>query len=356
MEKKSLFTVVQSPAMKRAMVLALIIGLVLVSGCKSGAKATADLAATVNGKDITVTELERQFKARVQGANPPPAADEVQDAKMQLLEQMINDEILLQLAAKENLTASDAEVELRFNEFKTQGQYTEESFQDQLKKQQMTVADIKQQLRMTQSIEKLVNKEITSKITVTDAEIKDFYDKNKDNFNPPPGFHLLHILVTPAPEIEIKNNKQDDAKTPAEAAAKAQRLLHDIQGGQDFAVVARDYSEDYNSAPAGGDIGFQSIEALNNIDPRLGEIVKTMKVGETSPVVPSRFGFHIVKLVEKDPGGPKDLADTRVKQQIHQVISSRKDQTLKNAFSEIARNNAKVTNYFAERVLASAGK
>jgi len=340
--------------MKCATVFVLLGSLILAGGCKSGTKSPAELAATVNSKDITMNELDKQFTARTEGANPPPAPDELQDAKMQLLDQMINDEILVQLAAKEGLTASDAEVALKFNEFKTQ--YTNEAFAEMLKKQKLSEDDIKKQLRMTQSIEKLVNKEITSKINVTEAEIKDFYDKNKESFNPPPGYHLLHILVTPAPEIEVRNLKQDDAKSPAEALAKAQRLLRDIQSGQDFAVVARDYSEDYNSVAAGGDINFQTIEALSNIDPRLGEVVKNMKVGETSPVIPSRFGFHIVKLVDKDPGGQKLLSDSRVKAQIHQAISGRKDQTLKNAFSEIARNNAKVTNYLAERVLASAGK
>jgi len=339
--------------MKRAIVYVLLLGLGLMAGCKTGTKATAELAASVNGKDITTAELEKEFIARTVGSNPP-APEEVHDAKMQLLEQMINDEILVQLAAKEGLTASDAEVALKFNEFKSQ--YTDDVFQEQLKKQQLTVDDIKKQLRMTQSIAKLVNKEITSKISVTEAEITDYYNKNKENFNPPPSYHLLHILVTPAPENEVRNLKNDDAKNPADAAAKAARLLHDIQSGQDFGVVARDYSEDSNSAPAGGDIQFQSLENLGNIDSKLAEIVKNMKVGETSPVVPSRFGYHIVKLVEKDPGGQKDLSDTRVKAQIHQMISNRKDQTLKNAFSEIARNNAKITNYLAERVLASAGK
>ncbi len=121
-------------------------------------------------------------------------------------------------------------------------------------------------------------------------------------------------------------------------------------------MVARDYSEDANSAPGGGDLNFQPLEAIANIDPRLGEVVKQLKIGETSPVVQSRYGYHIVKLVEKDAGGQKELSDTRVKAQIHQVISNRKDQTLKNAFSEVARDKAQVTNYLAQRVLEAAGK
>ena len=87
-----------------------------------------------------------------------------------------------------------------------------------------------------------------------------------------------------------------------------------------------------------------------------GEVVKQLKPGETSPIVQSRYGFHIVKLVEKDPGGQKEFSDNRVTSQIHQVIVNSKDQTLKNAFSEVARDKAQVTNYLAQRILDTAGK
>jgi len=344
--------------MKRATLSAVLIGLVIgmtfAAGCKSAATATAELAAKVNGKNITMADLDKQFKARTQGAGQAPAPEEVQDLKMQLLNQMINDEILMEMATTAGLAATEPEVDLKFNEFKSQ--YSEEAFQEQLKTQAMTVDDIKNELRKTQSVEKLVNKEITSKITVSEAEIKDFYEKNKESFNLPPGYHLLHILVTAVPEVEVKNAKHDDAKTPAEALAKAQKLLRDIQSGQDFAVVARDYSEDSNSAPNGGDLGFQPLEKIAMIDVHLADIVNQLKPGETSPIVQTRFGYHIVKLLERDPGGQKLLAEPRVKAQIHDVITNRKDQTLKNAFSELARDKAQVTNYFAERVLATAGK
>ncbi len=82
-----------------------------------------------------------------------------------------------------------------------------------------------------------------------------------------------------------------------------------------------------------------------------------MRVGETFPqIVESRFGFHIVKLLEKDAGGQKDLSDPRVQADVRTAIFNRKDQLLKAAFSESARNKATISNYFAERILASAGK
>jgi peptidyl-prolyl cis-trans isomerase SurA len=99
----------------------------LASGCKPASTATTDLAAKVNGKNITMAELDKQFKARTQGAGQTPAPEEVQDLKMQLLNQMINDEILMEMATEAGLAATDSEVDLKFNEFKSQ--YSEEAFQ-----------------------------------------------------------------------------------------------------------------------------------------------------------------------------------------------------------------------------------
>jgi len=221
----------------------------------------------------------------------------------------------------------------------------------------MTIDDIRNELRKSITIDKLVNKEITSKISVTDAEIKNFYEKNKDSFNLPESYHIAHILVTPVADPDLRNGKNDDAKSPDEAKQKAARLLKEVQGGRDFATVAKESSEDPSSGPNGGDLKFQPLQAIENIDPRLAQAVQKIRLGETFPqVIETRFGFHILKLMEKDAGGQKDLSDARVQAQVRQVIFNRKDQTLKNAFSEAARNKATVMNYLAERILAAAGK
>ena len=163
--------------------------------------------------------------------------------------------------------------------------------------------------------------------------------------------------MTPDVVPELNNAKKDDAKTPDEARQKAARLLKDIQTGQDFATVAKNYSEDPSTAPNGGDLNFQSLESITNTEPALAAAVKKMKVGETFPqVIETRFGFHILKLLDRDPGGQKDLSDPRVQAQVRQVIFNRKDSLYKNAFSENVRNGAKINNYLAQRVLESAGK
>jgi peptidyl-prolyl cis-trans isomerase SurA len=341
--------------MKCLSVVALITASLLTASCGSASKASADVVARVNGKDITTAQLEKQFQNRLNGAEQPPSAEEAQDLKLQVLNQLINDQILLEMASTAGLSATDAEVDVKFNEFKNQ--YTEEKFKDLLKEQKMTIDDIRNELRKSITIDKLVNKEITSKISVTDAEIKNFYEKNKESFNLPESYHIAHILVTPVADPDLRNGKSDDAKSPDEAKQKAARLLKEVQGGRDFATVAKESSEDPSSGPNGGDLNFQPLQAIENIDPRLAQAVQKMRAGETFPqVIETRFGFHILKLMEKDAGGQKDLSDPRVQAQVRQVIFNRKDQTLKNAFSEAARNKATVMNYLAERILASAGK
>ena len=341
--------------MKPSLTLVLLAGLLLTASCGSDTSASADVVARVNGKEITTAQLDKQFANRVAGAEQPPAPEEAESVKLEVLNQMINDEILIQLAAAGGLNATDAEVDVKFNEFKSQ--YTEEKFQELLKQQKMTADEIRAELRKSITVDKLVNKEITSKISVTDAEIKTFYDKNKESFNLPEAYHIAHILVTPVADPELQNGKKDDAKSADEARQKAARLLKDVQGGMDFATVARDYSEDPSSGPAGGDLNFQPMQAIESIDPRLAQAVQRLKNGETFPqTIETRFGFHIVKLLEKDAGGQKELSDPRVQAQVRQVIFNRKDQTLKGAFSEAARNKATVANFLAERILETAGK
>jgi peptidyl-prolyl cis-trans isomerase SurA len=339
---------------KSATLLALSLASLLASSCTSSTSVSDDIVARVNDKEITAAELEKQYQTRLAGTSQLPTPEEAQALKFQLLSQMIDDEILLQMAASAGLTATDAEVETKFTELKSQ--YTEEKFQEMLKLQKVQPEDIKADMRKSLTQEKLITKEITSRINVSDAEIKEVYEKNKESFNLPEGYHLLHILVTPFSEQQVTNLKRDDAKSPVEAQAKASRLIREIQGGLDFAIVARDWSEDAESAPNGGDLSFRSLEDLNKLDPKLSQAVQKMRVGETSPLIETRFGYHIFKLLARDPGGQKDLSSPQVQTQIRQVIFNQKEQMLRAAFSEVAHNRAQVNNYLAERLLESVGK
>ncbi|MFN8005639.1 MAG: peptidylprolyl isomerase [Terriglobia bacterium] len=323
-------------------------------GCQSTPKISSDTAAVVNQTTIKNEGVDKVYQNRVKQTGPPPSPEEILTLRLTILSQLISDEMLMQRAAIDKLTATDEEVNVRFNEFKKD--FTEEKFQQFLKDQGVTADDIKKELRKNATIEKLYNKEITSKISVTDAEINEYFARNKNNYNLPESWHVQHILVTPFAESQINNAKGDDAKTDAEARQKVLSLLKQLQSGMDFAILARDYSEDSSSAPAGGDLRLLSAQQLESIDPRFRQAVQSLKLGEVFPgPVITKYGYHLIKVIEKERGGQRDLSDPKVQADIRQIIFNRKETLLKNAYLDVVRNETLIKNLMAQKVLSDVG-
>ena len=323
-------------------------------GCQSGPKITPDTAAVVNKTTIKTNEVEKVYQNRLKQSAQPLSPEEGLTLRLNVLSQLISDEMLMQRAAIDKLTASDEEINVRFNDFKKD--FTEEKFQQFLKDQGITVDEIKKEIRKSATIEKLYNKEITSKISVTEAEINGYFTKNRGNYNLPESWHVQHILVTPFPESQINNARGDDAKTDDAAKQKVISLLKQVQSGVDFAILARDYSEDSSSAQAGGDLRLLTAQQLEAIDSRFRQAVQSLKAGETysSPVV-TKYGYHLVKLVEKEAGGQHELTDPKVQADIRQIIFNRKEALLKNAYLDVVRNETTIKNIMAQKVLSEAG-
>ena len=323
------------------------------SSCQSTPKVGPDTAASVNQTEIKNAEVEKVYQNRLKQAGQTPSAEEASTLRLNILSQLINDEMLMQRAAADKLIASEDEVNVKFTEFKKD--YTEEKFQQFLKDQGVSVDDIKKEIRKSATIEKLYNKEITSKISVAESEIQDYFARNKANYNLPESWHVLHVLVTPFADPQINNARNDDAKTDDAARQKVAGLLKRILAGEDFSIIARDYSEDSSSAQAGGDLRLLSLQQLEAIDPRFRQAVQSLKVGETfaSPI-PTKYGYHLVKLIEKEAGGQHELTDPKVQADIRQAIFNRKETLLKTAYLEAVRNQTVVKNLLAQKILADA--
>lgn len=325
-----------------------------LGGCQSGPKAAADTAAIVNEKEIKLAAVEKVFQNRTKQANQIPSEEEAQTLRFEIVRQMINEEILMQQAAKDNLVATEAEIDTKFTDFKKN--FTEERFQEFLKEQGMTVEEVREELKKSSTVEKLYNREITSKISVSDNEIKDFFEKNKQSFNLPDTWRVSHILITPrSAQAEVVGNaRRFDAQAVQEAQERVLRVLKRILDGEDFQVVARDNSDDTASAPSGGDLGFLSAQQMEQqIGPAFSEAIQSLKPGQTFPrPVVTQYGFHIVRVVEKAPAGQRDLSDPAVRDNIRQVILNRRDNLLKAAYLDKIRNEAKVRNLLAEKILS----
>src|SRR5438105_5424454 len=262
---------------------------------------------------------------------------------------------MLERAKKLNLEASDGEVEDKFTEFKSP--YTEEEFQRQLKERGVTVNDLKNTVRRELSIQKLINREVVSKVVISDQDISDFYNANRPQFNvAEPQYRIAQIVVTPRKEPQIRNRKNDDATNEAEAQRKVKMLVDRLNSGADYPQLANDYSEDMNSAATGGDLGYVPESALNQSDPALKKMVVGMKPGQVSPVLSLKDRYVILKLVTRESPGQRNIADPQVQQTIRDTLRNRKEQLLRSSYLAVARDEARVRNFLAEQVVEAAGK
>src|SRR5271163_4858117 len=194
----------------------------------------ANVAALVNGRAITFADLEKQYQSQFPNGTERTSDDQAEIQKLEVLRTLIDGEIMLQRAEKQGLMATDADVEQKFNELKSP--YTQEEFQKQLNARKLTPEDLKAQLRRDLSISKLFNKEITSQISITDKDITDFYTANKASFNlAAPQIHLAQILVTPGPDPNVRNLKNDKAQDDDQAKKKIDNLFARLRQGEDFA-------------------------------------------------------------------------------------------------------------------------
>jgi len=347
----------QSKGMKRAVAWLPLAAMVFTAaaGCNKEARHAPDVWAVVNGKEIKRDEVDKYYRTRVNPEGQEPSLEESLSQKLNVLDELINNEILLEKAKKLNLEASDGEVEDKFTELKSP--YTEDEFQRQLKERNVSVSDLKNDLRRQLSITKLLNREVVAKISITDQDVTEFYNANRAQFNvAEPQYRIAQIVVTPRKEPQIRNRKNDDATNEAEAQRKVKMLMDRLNSGADFAQLAMDYSEDMNSAATGGDLGYVPESALNQSDPMLKKMVIGMKPGQVSPPLQLKDGYRILKLVTRESPGQRNIADPQVQQTIRDTLRNRKEQLLRSAYLAIARDEARVRNYLAEQVVEAAGK
>jgi len=331
----------------------LLAALCLLASCSK--KPPQNVAAVVDGYNITHDQLDKYYKAQLQGTSEKPDEEQGALMKLNLLRELIDNRIMLQRAERLSLMAVDSDVDAKLTELKAP--YTQEEFQKQLGARGMTLEEMKTELRRNLSIQKLFNKEITSRISISDADVRAYYDANKASFNlAEPQVHLAQILVTSAPDPQVRNLKNDKAQNEEGARKKIQMLEVRLRKGEDFSMLAQNYSEDPNSAPNGGDLGFVPQSALDKADLEVRRVLAALGPGETSSVIHTPQAYRIIRVVSREPAGQREFSDPRVQQTIRENLISRKDQLLKAAYYETARNDAQVANYLAQAVVADAAK
>src|SRR5271154_5728867 len=263
---------------------ALILSVCLLpaAGCNRGH--SAEVVATVNGHAIMRTEVDKSYQEQL-GEAPQQrqlSQEQADSLRLNVLRVLIDYEIAEQRAAKMNLAATNEEVDAKFAEMKAP--FPEEQFQERLKASNQTVDDLKRAIRRNLTINKLLNKEINSKITVTDADVTNYYNQHKAEYNlRETQYHLAQIQVTDVPAPQPGNLQNSKATNDVEAKRKIQALKNRLDSGEDFGTLAMNFSEQPETAPNGGDMGF-IFESQMHGDPAIFNAITKLKAGQITEI------------------------------------------------------------------------
>ncbi len=334
----------------------------IIAACSSGTEAPSNtVAATVNGKKIMLAEVERLINQQAQGKQSQFSAHDLAQARLQILDKLIQREVLFQRAEQEKLLPTEDQITTAINQQKQQAAMTDEEFARQLKEQNMTMEALREDAKKDLAINSLQDK-YAGKVTISDREVEDYYNANKTKFVNERGVSLAVIIVDPADNTA--QGITNDAKGDSEAKAKADSIYQQLKSGPaDFATVARAKSEDPQSLLKGGDIGFFSEDGLKQAGlPKeiIDQFMGPMAVGSiTEPkLVNSRW--YIFKLQDKrlqtenltlESQGPQGS----VRQQIALELTNQRKEILNAALLEVATSEAKIVNNFAASMLSNPG-
>jgi peptidyl-prolyl cis-trans isomerase SurA len=330
------------------------LGLVL-NGCASGGAEVDDnkVAATVNGRNILLSEVERAVSQQAGGNTSTLNQLQMAQARLTVLSGLIQREVLFQRAEREKVLPTEAQIDGAIATQKQNSGMTSEDFDKSLKAQNLSMDTLREEARKELAIAALQDK-YSGKIEISDREVEEYYTNNRDQFKNERGVALAMIVVDPADNSATKIT--DDAKNDADAKLKIDNIYQQLQGKADFATVARAKSEDINTLARGGDIGFATEQDLkNNNFPEtlIASLFGPMQVGDyTQPTRFSSGKWYIFKLAQKRLTAENvTLESPGVRQQITQALTNQRKQILNAALLEVAINEAKITNNLAANML-----
>jgi parvulin-like peptidyl-prolyl isomerase len=246
-------------------------------------------ALTINGVEITRAKVSAQVDHMINqrglnsgGITQPAVYEQLQQ---DVVERLITQELLWQEAQRRGVIASDADVDEQLNNMKG-GFENEQAFLFQIKAGGFSEKAYREDIRQQRSVQQMIAGELAQEVAVSDEEIQEFYNENIEQMTVPEAIRARHILVKLA---------ADDEAARVAAQDRIAAIHKDLQDGADFVTLATERS-DAPSAPKGGDLGYF---ARGQMVAPFEDVAFALQPGETSDVVETQFGFHIIRLEER---------------------------------------------------------
>ena len=306
----------------------------LASPALAGEKqAPEDKVAVVNGSVITRADFDGEVRRSQQRAlkmGKSLSDSQLSKIKKQVLENLIDRELLYQESQKQGVTVDEAAINEQLRKLKERFS-SEAEFKSALSKRNLSETALRSQFKRGMAIQQFIDKQFVQKITVSDEESRAYYDGKPDRFKQPEQVHASHIL--------IKVDAGADESRKAEARKKLEMIQTRLRKGEDFGVLAKEFSEGPSSVK-GGDLGYfrrgQMVKAFE-------EAAFTLKPGEVSDIVETEFGYHLIKVIDKKPATTMAYKD--VKDRLEDYLKQEKIQKEVRLYVEKLKEKAKVERF-----------
>ncbi len=286
------------------------------------------VAVTVNGVDINESQVEAQLKPQLQKMGMQLPEQYKKQLKQQVLKKMIIEKLLDEEVKAAKIVITEGEVIERIKEISSQQQppLSMEDFKALIEAYGQSFDDVKLRIQKGLAYQKLMEAQWAGKIKVTEDDAKKYYSENAKQLE---RVRASHILIKPL----TTDPNADPNQAKATAKAKAQDLLRQIKDGADFAELAETNS-DCPSSKQGGDLNFFS---RGQMVPAFEEAAFTLKLGQVSDIVETQFGYHIIKVTDRE----NDTFE-KAKDDVMKLLTQPKQAELAEEYVKSLEANAKI--------------
>jgi peptidyl-prolyl cis-trans isomerase C len=288
-----------------------------------------DYVAVVNGAKIPSSEVDRKIeliKKRYSDMGTPVPQDQLANMREKLINSLVEQELLYQESQSQGIDVDAATVDSDFENFKKQFK-NEEDYQKQMKDLNYTEDVLKAQIKKTKTIQQLIEKNVLASVSIPEEELKSYFDSHPDEFKRPERVKARHILV----KVDTNASEADKAA----ARKKIEGIEAQLKKNGDFEKLAAENS-DCPSSKNGGDLGFFS----------RGQMVKpfedaafALAPGGTSGIVETQFGYHIIRLEDKEAAATQTF--DQAKPGLQQKLKQGKIRDAVAAYIESLKNKSK---------------
>lgn len=295
-----------------------------------------DRVAVVDGSVITHEDFDREMSRVKQGLlnmGKPLIDSQLSELEKEVLEQLINRELLYQESQRKGIRIREAEVDEELKALK-KGFPSDAEFKSVLKEANLSEVEVKSQIERGLAIDEFITGHFVVKVTISDDEVRAYYESHPESFEQPEQVRASHIL--------IRIDPQEDRSKRSSARKKIEEIRQKLRKGEDFAAIAREFSQCPSSAK-GGDLGYF----------RRGQMTKpfedaafALRPGEVSDLVETKFGYHLIKVFEKKPETAMAFED--IKEGLGRYLTQEKIQKEVSLYVQKLKKNAKVEVYLTE--------